>query len=120
MNFFSSDAGVRTHVLAIEPGEYMLESIMALIERAGIRTGAVVSGIDAPLYFFQIACAQIGKQAALAEDLGVRAQSVAAIGDRSRVPAAGVNGIHRGLRFQTHNAVTRVHPLYVGLAIGRV
>jgi len=45
MNFFSSDAGVRTHVLAIEPGEYMLESIMALIERAGIRTGAVVSGI---------------------------------------------------------------------------
>ena len=32
MNFFSSDAGVRTHVLVIEPGEYMLESIMALIE----------------------------------------------------------------------------------------
>jgi predicted DNA-binding protein with PD1-like motif len=45
MNFFSSDAGIRTHVLAIEPGEYMMESITALIERKGIRNAAVVSGI---------------------------------------------------------------------------
>lgn len=45
MNKFSSDGGVRVHVLALEPGEYMLESIMKLIETEGIRTGAVVSGI---------------------------------------------------------------------------
>jgi predicted DNA-binding protein with PD1-like motif len=45
VDFFSSEAGIKTHVLAVEPGEYMLESIMGLIERAGIRNGAVVSGI---------------------------------------------------------------------------
>ena len=45
MKFFSSESGIKTHVLAIEPGEYMLESITELIERAGIRDGAVVSGI---------------------------------------------------------------------------
>jgi predicted DNA-binding protein with PD1-like motif len=45
MNVFSSDAGVRTHLLGIEPGEDMLKSITDYIGRKGIRTGAVVSGI---------------------------------------------------------------------------
>jgi hypothetical protein len=45
MNFSSSESGIKTHVLAVEPGEYMLESIMELIKSAGIRNGGVVSGI---------------------------------------------------------------------------
>ena len=45
MKTFSSDTGIRVHILALEPGEYVLESIMKLIETEGIRTGAVVSGI---------------------------------------------------------------------------
>lgn len=45
MNFVSSDAGIKTHVLAVEPGEYMMESLTAMIEQTGIKNGAVVSGM---------------------------------------------------------------------------
>lgn len=45
MQYFSSDAGVRSHLLGIEPGEYMMESINKFITEKNIRTGAVVSGM---------------------------------------------------------------------------
>lgn len=45
MEFFSSDGGIRTHVMALDPGDDVIESLRAMIEAAGIRNGAVVSGV---------------------------------------------------------------------------
>jgi predicted DNA-binding protein with PD1-like motif len=45
MNFFTSDAPIRTHLLAVEPGEFVIESLTAMIEEKGIKNGAVISGI---------------------------------------------------------------------------
>ena len=40
-----SGSGIEVHVLALHPGEYVMESVKALIEEKGIRNGAVVSGM---------------------------------------------------------------------------
>lgn len=45
MEFYSSEAGVKTHVMALDPGDDVLQSLRAMIERAGIKNGAVVSGV---------------------------------------------------------------------------
>jgi predicted DNA-binding protein with PD1-like motif len=45
MEFFSSESGIKTHVMALDPGDDVIESLKAMIASAGIRNGAVVSGI---------------------------------------------------------------------------
>ncbi len=45
MKYYSSDGGLRTHVMALDPGEDVIESLKAMIDAAGIRIGAVVSGV---------------------------------------------------------------------------
>jgi predicted DNA-binding protein with PD1-like motif len=44
MDIFSG-SGIKVHVLALQPGEYVMETVKALIEEKGIRNGAVISGI---------------------------------------------------------------------------
>jgi predicted DNA-binding protein with PD1-like motif len=45
MKFLTSTGTPKTHVIQMDPGDYLLEGLREFIEQSGLRNGVVVSGI---------------------------------------------------------------------------
>jgi hypothetical protein len=57
--------------------------------------------------------------AALPKNSRIRAESIAAIGNRQRILRARVDGVLRRARLQSDHTVAGIHSLKIGLPVGR-